>query len=75
MAKGMREEEYLEGRRSGVEGTYGEKRKGIAEKTVFPHAEGEGGGEDGLPSTASRLYQKAVKNEDDKMGDQALRDR
>ena len=75
MAKGSREEEYLEGRRAGVEGTYGEKRKGVAEKTVIKHAEGEGGGEDHLPNVASRLYQRAVKNEGDGLGDKALTER
>lgn len=72
-----REEEYLEGRRAGVQGTYGEKRKGVAEKTVFPHSEGEGGGEDGLPATARSLYGKAVSNGGgkDSGGDEALRRR
>lgn len=75
MEKSGREEEYLEGRRAGVEGTYGEKRRGLAEKTVFPHAEGVGGGEDGLPATASRLYKDAVENRGDKFGDKALTER
>lgn len=70
-------EEYLRGRRAGVQGTYGDKRKGLAEKTVVPHAEGEGGGEDGLPATARSVYSKAIKNGggSDTGGDAALRER
>lgn len=80
MSKGMNEkasmkgEEYLEGRRAGQEGTHGEKRKGTAEKTIYPAtgASSEGGGEDGLAAAARGIYQKAVKNEGDSIGDKAL---
>lgn len=58
----MKGEEYLEGRRAGVEGTYGEPRKGVAERTVFRHGDNEGGGENGLPAAASGIYQKALRN-------------
>lgn len=83
MSKGNKEravthgEEYLEGRRAGVEGTYGEKRSGVAERTVFRHGDNEGGGEDELPSAASGIYQKAVRNGGgfNTGGDEALRRR
>jgi hypothetical protein len=73
----MKGEEYLNGRRAGVEGTYGAKRAGGAEKTVYPGGESEGGGEDSLPNAAGSIYAKAVRNGggSDTGGDAALRDR
>lgn len=68
-------EEYLQGRRAGVEGTFGEKRKGGVEKTVVPAGVGDGGGEGSLVSTASRLYRSAVMNRGGGDGDQAMKDR
>lgn len=66
-------EVYNKGRTSGVEGTYGVKRKGVAEKTAIAHAEGEGD----LAGVAGRIYSKAVKNGggSDTGGDPALRQR
>lgn len=66
-------ESYQRGRKGGVEGTYGEKRKGVAEKTAIAHAEGEGD----LASVATSVYRKAVENGGgrDTGGDPALRDR
>lgn len=83
MSKGNNEranesgERYLKGRTAGVEGTYGEPRKGLVEKTVVRHGNNEGGGEDGLPAKASSIYSKAVKNGggSNTGGDAALRDR
>jgi hypothetical protein len=73
----MRGEEYLEGRRAGVEGTSGAPHKGVAEKTLFPGGESEGGGEDSLPAAASGIYSKAIRNGGgyDTGGDEALRRR
>jgi hypothetical protein len=69
-------EEYVRGRKSGVEGTYGEKHDGVAEKTLFPGLDSnDGGGEDGLKMAASSIYSKAVKNEGDSIGDKALTER
>lgn len=70
-------EEYVKGRRAGVEGTYGEDRPGnSAEKTIFPAGgNSDGGGEDGLGAVASRIYRKAVENRGDDMGDKALTER
>jgi hypothetical protein len=66
-------EQYQKGRKAGVEGTYGEKRKGVAEKTAIAHPEGEGD----LSSVAKSVYGKAVKNGggSDTGGDPALRQR
>lgn len=66
-------ESYQKGRTSGVQGTYGVKRKGVAEKTAIAHPEGEGD----LASVASSVYSKAVKNGggSDTGGDPALRQR
>ena len=66
-------EVYNRGRTAGVTGTYGEKRRGGAEKTAIAHAEGEGD----LASVAERIYEKAVSNGGgkDTGGDPALRDR
>ena len=69
-------EEYLQGRRAGVEGTQGEKRKGVAEKTIWQgQGSSDGGGEDGLGATARSLYKQAVNNSGDKLGDKALTER
>lgn len=83
MSKGMKEhanesgEKYLKGRTAGVEGTHGQKRKGIAEKTVIGGGDQSDGGtlDAALRESAGSMYRKAVDNSDDKMGDQALRDR
>ncbi|MGH8324287.1 MAG: hypothetical protein ACRETD_10895 [Steroidobacteraceae bacterium] len=66
-------ESYQKGRTGGVEGTYGTKRKGVAEKTAIEHPEGSGD----LASVASSVYGKAVKNGggSDTGGDPALRQR
>lgn len=68
-----REEIYERGRTGGVQGTYGTKRKGGAEKTAIAHPEGEGD----LASVADSVYRKAVANGGgkDSGGDPALRDR
>lgn len=72
----MKGEEYLEGRKAGVEGTHGMKRKGVAEKTLLPHSDmNDSGGESELNECASRLYQNAVSNRGDKDGDKALTER
>jgi hypothetical protein len=70
-------ESYQKGRTGGVEGTYGAKRKGVAEKTILPEAGGDGGGEVDLAGKASSIYSKAVKNGggSDTGGDPALRQR
>lgn len=72
----MKGEEYLKGRKSGVEGTQGASRKGVAEKTLLPHSDvNDSGGESELNACASRLYQSAVHNRGDKDGDKALTER
>jgi hypothetical protein len=73
----MKGEEYLKGRRAGVEGTHGESRgKRGAEKTVLPHSDvNDSGGESELNRAASSIYQNAVHNRGDKDGDKALTDR
>jgi hypothetical protein len=72
----MSGEEYLKGRRAGVEGTHGAERKGVAEKTLLPHSDvNDSGGESELNRCARNLYQDAVHNRGDKDGDQALIDR
>jgi hypothetical protein len=69
-------EEYLKGRKAGVEGTHGASRKGVAEKTLLPHADtNDSGGESELNSCARSLYQNAVHNRGDKDGDKALTER
>ncbi len=73
----MKGEEYLKGRRAGVEKTYGESRgsKG-AEKTMLPHSDvNDGGGESELTRAARSIYQDAVHNRGDKDGDKALTER
>ncbi len=71
-------ERYLKGRTAGVEGTFGEARKGCAERTVVSKNDmHDSGGEDGLPTAAGSIYRKAVANGSgrDEMGDQALHER
>jgi hypothetical protein len=83
-----RGEEYVRGRRSGVQGTYGAPRSKdsmapvgtlAAEKTVYPGQDSSlGGGEDSLGSTAAALYGNSIKNgggREDAVGDKALKDR
>jgi hypothetical protein len=73
----MSGEEYLHGRRAGVEGTHGQKRKGVAEKTVIGSGDQSDGGtlDSELRSAASSLYRDAVDNRGDKDGDHALTER
>lgn len=74
MARGN--EEYLKGRKAGVTGTSGQKRKGVAEKTVHSKEDThDSGGEAELPGVARSLYQDAVKNRGDRLGDKALTER
>jgi hypothetical protein len=70
-------ESYQKGRTAGVEGTYGSKRKGVAEKTVIPEGENLGSGEGDLGAAATSIYGKAVRNGggSDTGGDPALRQR
>jgi hypothetical protein len=72
-------EAYLKGRRAGVEGTYGKSRSGnVAQETNVADKMDQsdsGSLQSDLTDSARSLYQKAVDNKDDKMGDQALRDR
>jgi hypothetical protein len=71
-------ERYLKGRTAGVEGTYGEPHKGVAERTVVSKNDmHDSGGEDGLPPVAKSIYDKAVRNGNgrDPLGDQALHER
>lgn len=70
-------EEYLKGRRAGVEGTHGASRgsKG-AEKTLLPHSDvNDSGGESELNRAARSIYQDAVHNRGDRDGDKALTER
>ena len=73
----MKGEEYLEGRRSGVEKTYGASRgKMGAEKTLLPHSDvNDSGGENELNAKARSIYQDAVSGRGDKLGDKALTER
>lgn len=74
----MKGEEYLMGRRAGVEGTHGTARKGGVEKTVISEGESNSGSRDAsLREAARSLYARAVGPGEDssRMGDQALRDR
>jgi len=74
----MKGEEYLEGRKAGVEGTYGAKRGSMksAEKTLLPHSDvNDSGGENELNRAARSIYQDAVHNRGDKDGDKALTER
>jgi hypothetical protein len=72
----MKGEEYLKGRKAGVEGTHGAERKGVAEKTLLPHSDTcDSGGESELNECARSLYQDAVSGRGDRLGDKALTER
>jgi hypothetical protein len=82
----MKGEEYLRGRRAGVEKTYGKEGapyRGVgskwggnsAEATNLAKGEGNSGGNEELASAARSLYQDAVHNRGDKDGDKALTER
>lgn len=72
----MKGEEYLKGRKAGVEGTHGASRKGVAEKTLLTHSDtNDSGGESDLNKAASSIYQDAVRGRGDKHGDKALTER
>jgi hypothetical protein len=72
----MKGEEYLKGRRAGVEGTHGAERKGLAEKTMLPHSDvNDGGGENELSRVARSIYKDAVSGRGDRDGDKALTER
>jgi hypothetical protein len=72
----MKGEEYLKGRRAGVEGTHGAERKGVAEKTMLEHSDvNDSGGESELNMAAASIYRKAVENKGDDQGDKALTER
>ena len=74
----MKGEEYLKGRKAGVEGTHGAKRGSMksAEKTLLPHSDTcDSGGESELNSKAHSLYRDAVSGRGDKLGDKALTER
>jgi hypothetical protein len=86
MSKPTGNEKHVEGRRAGVEGTYGKKaghgpdalrhKKDVAEATAIQRDEAnDGGGDHELVKAASSLYQDAVHNRGDKLGDKALKDR
>jgi hypothetical protein len=78
-------ENHVKGRRAGVEGTYGAPRgedskgpvgKRVAEKTIEPgERDSDGGGEGPLGLAAHSIYEKAVKNRGDSIGDKALTER
>lgn len=83
-----RGEEYVRGRRAGVEGSYGASRakdnrapvgKLCAEKTVYPGMDSSlGGGEDSLGEVAKAIYGNSIANgggREDAVGDKALKDR
>jgi hypothetical protein len=74
----MGNEEYLKGRKAGVDGTYGAKRKGLAEKTNLPHPSShDSGGNVPVHEAATSLYDRAKAKEWDTsgIGDQALTER
>ena len=72
-------EEYLKGRRAGVEETYGQSRNGKgAEKTIPDTDMGDcdsGSRQADLSKAASSMYTKAVNNRGDSIGDRAMFDR
>jgi hypothetical protein len=69
-------EEYVRGRKEGVHNTFGEDHDGVAERTIASgKRDSDGGGEDGLGKAAHDVYQAAVHNRGDKMGDKALTER
>lgn len=83
MSKGMKEratengEAFLKGRRAGVEGTHGQARKGVAEKTIIGHGDQRDSGslDPELGKAASSMYSDAKHNRGDKHGDRALTER
>lgn len=70
-------EKYLKGRTAGVEGTHGQERKNIAEKTVIGHGDQRDSGslDPELGKAASSMYTAAKHNSGDKHGDKALTER
>lgn len=78
-------EVHVKGRTAGVQGTYGAPRgednhgpvgKRVVEKTIEPgERDSDGGGEGPLGEAASSVYQKAVHNRGDSIGDKALTER
>ncbi len=74
----MSGEEYVKGRRAGVEGTEGSSRKGVAEKTIPDsnmHDADSGSRQKDLSEAAKGMYSKAVGNRGDAIGDKALIER
>lgn len=83
----MKGEEYLKGRRAGVEGTHGKEGKpyrGVGSKWSGQSAEAtnlsrdenhDSGANEELAKAARSLYQDAVHNRGDKDGDKALTER
>jgi hypothetical protein len=74
----MSGEAYGKYHRGGVEGPSGQARKGVAEKTVVANKMDQsdsGSVESDLTEKASALYQAAVHNRGDKLGDKALTER
>jgi hypothetical protein len=80
------DEKHVRGRKAGVEGTYGKKsghgpaalrhKKDVAEATAVQRDEScDGGGDVELAKAASSVYQDAVHNRGDKLGDKALTER
>lgn len=73
-------EEFLEGRRAGVEGTQGKSRAKLAEKTIpdsDKHDADSGSRQKDLSAAAKSIYARSVAFPADPsgMGDQAMRDR
>ena len=72
-------EEYLKGRKSGVEGTYGKARSGnVAQETNVADKMDQsdsGSLQTDLTSSAHSMYQDAVSGRGDKLGDKALTER
>lgn len=74
----MSGEEYVKGRRAGVEGTQGQSRRGVAEKTIPDsnmHDADSGSRQKDLSAAAGSMYSKAVGNRGDSIGDKALTER
>lgn len=75
----MSGEEYVKGRRAGVEGTQGQSRAGKGVEKTIPdsdkHDADSGSRQKDLCEAASGLYSKAVHNRGDSIGDKALTER
>lgn len=74
----MSGEAYGRYHRGGVEGPSGKARKGIAEETVVANKmdQSDSGSVEGdLTEKARSMYQAAVSNRGDKLGDKALTER